>query len=277
MIRKYALLILVLPLAALLTVTPAQAQVGDDMCIQCHDGIQTAVAKTVHVQANGVSCESCHGNGDTHVDDMTADTIRSFRDPNPEMIRESCGQCHVDMHPIASSHLQEGESCLSCHNMAHSMAFMDGKKEPERALVNETSTDLCFDCHSGIRAKTSRPYHHPDDDFEIGCVQCHNPHATRSDQLGHRMDDRCGSCHPEVSGPFMYVHLGTEQDGCDTCHDPHGSTQPNLLNRHSTRVLCLSCHTDTPAFHDQTDPLYRQCTACHSAVHGSNVNNLLME
>jgi hypothetical protein len=51
--------------------------------------------------------------------------------------------------------------------------------------------------------------------------------------------------------------------------------------------LCLSCHSQTggprtygsqpPSFHDLTLPRYRNCTTCHTAVHGSNLSPQLLK
>ena len=71
----------------------------------------------------------------------------------------------------------------------------------------------------------------------------------------------------------MYVHLGTQYRGCVECHTPHGSPYPNLLNRSTVRFLCLSCHANTPEFHDMSNPRFSNCTACHPAIHGSNASD----
>jgi len=257
--------------------TPAAANVGDDACMECHEDTAAAVMKTVHVAANGVSCESCHGSGDAHIEDPMPENIRTFGSLNADEIIHTCGTCHVDMQPIKSSHFGEGKACLNCHNEGHGAAFVESGQVANRNLVNDISSGLCTDCHTDVRTRMNRPYSHPMNDYDNTCVGCHNPHQTRTDMLGQRMNETCATCHPTQNGPFMFEHLGTRNEGCGGCHEPHGSTHPNLLNRHTTQILCISCHTDTPAFHDQADPRYRQCTACHSAIHGSNISHLLME
>jgi len=44
----------------------------------------------------------------------------------------------------------------------------------------------------------------------------------------------------------------------------------HLLVRQPVALLCYQCHTDTPPTHVQ--PTYRDCTRCHSSIHGSNTD-----
>ena len=249
----------------------AQAAIDSDVCMDCHEDTVTAVMKTVHVEANMVSCESCHGSAENHIEDPMIDNIGSFSTMDADAIQQVCGSCHADQQPIKSSHYGIGSACLNCHNAGHADTIAN------RAMLNDISGELCLDCHKDVRARMNRPYSHPMDDYDNTCIGCHNAHESRTEQMGNRMDETCATCHPGKNGPFMFEHLGGANTGCGECHEPHGSTHPNLLNRHDTRILCLSCHTDTPVFHDQTDLRYRQCTACHSAIQGSNINHLLME
>ena len=224
-----------------------------------------------------MDCETCHGPGDTHMEDPSPENIRSFRTTSAKEIVSTCGKCHTSMHALKSSHLSTGRACLECHTLGHTTAFTEQNQQPQQSLLKDVSSDLCTRCHAPIRAKMNRPFHHPSDEHDNVCLSCHNPHETRAELTRKAVDTKCASCHPEAGGPFMFVHLGTQNNGCSECHDPHGSTNANLLNRHTTRFLCLSCHTDTPTFHNQADPKFRQCTACHSAIHGSNMNKLFME
>ena len=256
---------------------PVLGNVGNDACLECHDGVAAAIARTPHTMANRVSCEACHGAGDAHMEDPSPANIQTFKKSSAKQVMATCGKCHSGMHALMSSHMSNGQACLECHSLGHSSAFTEDGKRPERALLKDVSSNLCTRCHATQKAKMNRPFHHPSDDFDNACLSCHNPHETRAELQRKAVDDKCSTCHPEAGGPFMYVHLGTQNNGCAECHDPHGSTNSNLLVRNTTRFLCLSCHTDTPDFHNQADPKFRQCTACHSAIHGSNMNKLFME
>ncbi|NOZ14231.1 MAG: hypothetical protein GXO69_11435 [Acidobacteria bacterium] len=256
---------------------PVLGDEGNNSCLECHDSVQASIARTPHTFANHVSCEACHGPGNAHAKDPSANNIRSFKNSSAKEIVATCTKCHSDKHPLLSSHLSNGQACLECHSLGHSPVFTDNGKRPERRLLKNISAKLCTRCHAGEKAKMNRPYHHPSDPFGNVCLSCHNPHKTKIELRQNKVDKKCSTCHPETGGPFMYVHLGTQNRGCSECHDPHGSTNPNLLNRNTTRFLCLSCHSDTPDFHNLADPKFRQCTSCHSAIHGSNTSAVFLE
>ncbi len=256
---------------------PVLGNVGNDSCLECHDGVAAAIARTPHTMTNRVSCEACHGAGDAHAKDPSPDNIRSFKGISAKQVVSTCNRCHSDKHALMSSHLSNGRACLECHSLGHSTPFTDDGRRPKRALLKDVSSSLCTRCHAPQKAKMNRPFHHPSDDFDNVCLSCHDPHESRAELQRKAVDGKCATCHPEAGGPFMYVHPGTQNDGCSECHDPHGSTNPNLLNRSTTRFLCLSCHTDTPEFHNMADPKFRRCTSCHSAIHGSNSNAKFLE
>jgi predicted CXXCH cytochrome family protein len=80
-------------------------------------------------------------------------------------------------------------------------------------------------------------------------------------------------------GPFLYSHDVVIVDGCASCHVVHGSPNRHLL-RHQTQVnLCYECHSGsvTPGWHSAPRFLNEKCTACHTAIHGSNTNPLFLE
>ena len=84
---------------------------GKAACLSCHEEL----AKSPHV-TKAVSCETCHGPGQAHVEDwehakLTVDTSR-----------EACGRCHNaivarrDNFPQVDLKTHEpGKPCVSCH------------------------------------------------------------------------------------------------------------------------------------------------------------------
>ena len=80
------------------------------------------------------------------------------------------------------------------------------------------------------------------------------------------------------------------REGCTTCHNPHGSINRQLLVERDNN-LCLKCHAQiqgqdpfsTQSFYigkiNHADFVRRgTCwsAGCHTAVHGSNVNPLML-
>ena len=97
--------------------------------------------------------------------------------------------------------------------------------------------------------------------------------------------EACVKCHPDKGGPFAFPHAPVNIEGCETCHAPHGSTNTRLLRRPVVYTLCLECHNGVPPFgregtgviaqsaiHNMFDPRFRNCTACHVRIHGSNAD-----
>ena len=123
----------------------------------------------------------------------------------------------------------------------------------------------------------------------MSCTSCHDPHGiaragalkpTRGGELP------CLSCHAEKRGPFVFNHVNGVAGDCLTCHESHGSSNPKRLIRARVDLLCLECHSpitpgvlgsQPPSFHDLRVPRYRNCTTCHTAVHGSNRSPALLK
>jgi len=274
---KKALPILILIAGVILFGQPsvtAAERIGDDMCLGCHDTLLPALQRTPHYSVNSVECEDCHGPGSDHMEDPSPENIISFRQQAGREITDICKSCHTEFH-TGSSHYEEQRSCLSCHDMWHSDATVSDDPTPNVHLVKSKTESLCTTCHQKVAHDFMKPYRHKQVLFANVCLNCHNPHQSERELRARQIERKCITCHPDAGGPFVYVHLGTRHEGCLECHVPHGTPNPNLLTRPDPRFLCLSCHTDVPAFHDQTDPRYRQCTSCHTAVHGSNVSRKL--
>ena len=89
----------------------------------------------------------------------------------------------------------------------------------------------------------------------------------------------CESCHFEKVGPFVYDHGTLLPDGCASCHEVHASTNRHLLRHDSQVNLCYECHNAnvTPGWHSASRFVNQKCSACHSAIHGSNTNQFFLE
>lgn len=277
--KKYIITVFILLVASgmLFAAAAEKGFAGTDTCLVCHDGVKAKIDKTPHRLDNAVQCENCHGPGQKHADDPTAENINGFRNVTAKKVLEVCSFCHTDRHIGLTSHYEVGEACLNCHDLWHTEEAGTKSPIPPRYLLKNQTADLCYTCHTQVRSDFMKPYHHQTSTFANRCVSCHDPHQTLREIRTRRIDSKCATCHPEMAGPFVYVHLGTDSRGCMECHVPHGGPNPNLLARHEARFLCLSCHTNVPQFHNQADPKYRQCTSCHAAIHGSNFNPKFME
>jgi DmsE family decaheme c-type cytochrome len=272
---------------------PAEAAlVGSQACLDCHEEIGQAFSKTMHGLAfskdgsgGALTCESCHGPGSAHVE--AAD---------PALIINPAKQDQFDGQPLCltchntamfdgwafSGHNTSDVNCTSCHKVHTDIDHAMKKQMPE----------LCYDCHSDVRASFFMPSHHPVKEGKLECLDCHGIHGgggrLTQDNTGREM---CFSCHPEKEGPFVYEHAPAMED-CGLCHTPHGSVANNLLTQNEP-VLCLNCHAmhfhatiegiDGP-FTVPHDPsrngvstpdgwkkgMLTKCTQCHSEIHGTD-------
>ena len=141
---------------------------------------------------------------------------------------------------------------------------------------DETTVALCYRCHPAVRSTFALPEHHKVPEGVVSCIDCHQPHGTSERSLLRDTEQRtCFRCHGEVEGPFIFEHIGLTLEGCGSCHEPHGSANRHLLRYQQVAQLCYQCHAVTPASHVQ--PSYRDCTRCHTAIHGSNSQAFFLE
>ncbi len=262
----------------------------------------------------GQSCESCHGPGTKHGEAAEAKFILNHVNAPSREADASCLSCHKNQSThagrISGSHAKVQVSCVSCHSVHHSvkdsslpmMRDLSAKAPSAFAkLALPTSraskiTELCSSCHASAWASFQRPHTHPISQGAMSCVDCHNPHGT-SRPFGLNTTARttnsepgCFKCHADKRGPFTFEHAPMRMEGCSACHENHGSANPRILNRAEVSHLCLECHSNVPAasnrsgtlgtvatgFHDLRLPAYRNCTSCHSKVHGSHINRDLL-
>ena len=251
-------------------------------CVQCHQEYirkfaQTKMGRTL---PNG-GCEDCHGPMSKHLEAprQQPPLVVSFTKTGGLTAAQKssvCTQCHQDGIQInwqMSQHALAGNTCTNCHNI---MAVND----PVRNRA--TQPQVCFKCHQDKRATINLRSHHPIRDGKVVCSDCHNPHGSPGPyQLAkNSVDETCYQCHPEKRGPFLWEHQPVRED-CTNCHNPHGSNQPRMLKVRQP-FLCEQCHGE--AYHPATlysgtgippngaaqQLLGRQCTNCHSMIHGSN-------
>lgn len=286
----------------------ADDYVGSESCKACHEDQFKSVAATKHGKLANLeswkgkvqNCEGCHGAGKAHVEGGGDKTkIISFKDKDPKQISESCLTCHAGKEEHNNfrrgDHWRNNVGCTDCHT-AHgpmhgefkigSTTLVNSASElnPAPAMLKTNEQSLCIACHSEVKSHFSKPFRHKVLEGTMKCSDCHNAHGgfeTKQTRLAVGTDASCVKCHTDKQGPFVFEHAPIKVEGCAACHTPHGSANPRLLKRHQVRQLCLECHsgiTDqlsdgpTGGPHDQRTLLQRNCTACHTMIHGSNAS-----
>lgn len=297
--------------AAVPSSTPDPANyVGSETCQACHEDQFKAYARTKHSKLPEVEgwkdrargCESCHGPGKAHIEDATDKTkIISFKNKSSKEISETCLGCHSGNEGHNNfrrgEHWRNNIGCTDCHT-SHSTSSdkpragsatlidlsMNGDPAPKMLKANEQQ--LCISCHSEVKSHFNKPFRHKVMEGVMKCSDCHNAHGgfeSKQTKLAVGSDVACVKCHSDKQGPFVFEHAPLKTEGCAACHTPHGSSNPRLLKRHQVRQLCLECHSGiteqlsdgpTGGPHDQKTLLQRNCTACHTMIHGSNSSNV---
>jgi DmsE family decaheme c-type cytochrome len=258
----------------------ASGYAGSESCALCHAAVTDKFPNNPHAKlalehgGKGVSCESCHGPGQAHVDsggDVTK--IRQLSKASAKMVDQTCLGCHASSHPnfLRSPHAKAGVSCLGCHSVHNPGS--------EEHLLKAEQPKLCFTCHTDVKPSFSQPFHHKVNEGLIKCSDCHDPHGTfGNNNLKSTADQNmiCTKCHTETRGPFVFEHAAVKAEGCLGCHTPHGSQNARLLNVPNINQLCNQCHSpvanDTVHGQGAGSAAVQPCVSCHVMIHGSNVN-----
>jgi DmsE family decaheme c-type cytochrome len=272
---------------------------GSQVCRTCHPNIWATFYRNPHqksvvdsrLQPAQQGCESCHGPGQNHIENMGGKTtIRAFSLMEPKQVLDACLTCHTQTLSRAnirrSQHSNAGVVCTSCHSIH--------QPQTPKALLFKRQADLCYTCHAEVRAQFSMPFKHRVNEGFMNCSDCHNPHggnpptwrtASRPRMMEQALsnEEPCLKCHIDKRGPFVFEHPAVRVDGCESCHNVHGSANARLLKRPTVFAVCLECHNGTPGFgrtgqgiltqtsgHNMSDPRFHNCTSCHIRVHGSN-------
>ena len=182
---------------------------GSEACADCHE--ESGVVREGYHR--NLSCETCHGPAQAHVDDPME--VK----PRIQRMREFCVRCHLynpsrptgfpQINPTAHNPLK---ACIGCHNP-------HDPKPP-------TTPRECEGCHAEIaRTKALSPH------VLLECTTCHRTPE------GHRVSPRearaaipgdrafCGKCHADdasiVETPKISMTEHGEKYLCWQCHYPH--------------------------------------------------------
>ncbi len=259
----------------------AGGYVGDEICLECHDEMESRYLKSLHSRAwesmgmADAGCESCHGPGEEHADDPEPDNISSFSNKSVVEVKaynSACLNCHVRNEKISlwdmSQHEKFDISCATCHPMHEGYS-----------PISETP-EACYQCHTRVKVHANMQARHPIREGKVTCKDCHNPHGTNVDDMivAESLNELCYRCHGEKRGPYVWEHPPVEEN-CAECHAPHGSRHKGMLTQ-KVPTICNRCHqvVHRPPYGAESgfkgsspNSRYyaRGCLTCHQNVHGS--------
>ncbi len=183
---------------------------GAAICSQCHEKQQEMKKAGYH---RDLSCESCHGAGQKHVDNPTE--VK----PTSPTKRDYCGYCHTynSSRPTGFPQINPDthnprKPCITCHNPHNPKP-----PQPPRS---------CAACHAQIERTKAASYH-----ALVACTVCHTTpekHKTEPRVVSPTKPDKrefCGKCHAEGAGakgvPTVDMATHGEKYVCWQCHYPH--------------------------------------------------------
>jgi hypothetical protein len=198
-------------------------------CLNCHASGLRAVAGTVNgyespaFAAEGVSCERCHGPGETHVARMkSGDRKQGSGIVNPAKLavakRDSvCAQCHL-------------ESVIRIAKAGIGTGYTPGK-----ALFDSTAAFLWSNGASRLAANShfeqvARSACWRRSDGKMWCGTCHDAHSAAAVPR-----ERCVICHT-VSAPACSAPAQKRQAANDDCIGCHMPSKPIATVQHAAQT-----------------------------------------
>ena len=269
--------------------------VGTQTCLECHDDQWASFRMSVHYQSEGEgewagnACESCHGPGSEHVESggETPVIFSSLGESSADTKSNQCLACHganeSSYHFRSSDHIKGTIACSDCHK-PHAGARYNNLQAPIAGartddLDYRAGQEACLRCHKEIQTDVNLNERHRINEGMVKCADCHNQHgrATRT-ELGGFKYDTCVECHTDKEGPWVWEHLSNRVEGCTACHTPHGNVNRHMLTHQNVGELCYSCHVLVAGFHQPGTRFANDanCTNCHAAIHGSNINEFFL-
>ena len=226
------------------------------MCADCHS---TNLQRNFNLAAGAyetsfseidVSCETCHGPGEAHVQKAQSGTYDSASSgltatlSAPHQQVETCAPCHSRRRIVYPNHIA-GNVFLDHYEpelLEEELYFADGQIRDEVYVYGSF-------LQSQMYAEG------------VVCADCHDPHTTRLKFEGNAL---CGQCHEATTyDTFEHIRHPQESEGaqCVDCHMPERTymvvdprrdhsfkiPRPDLSARTGAPNVCQGCHADRSA------------------------------
>ena len=256
---------------------PDAARSAEALCLPCHvsgytlalrddGGVDMSFEDEPGWQDDGVSCERCHGPGESHLFSMSASDVVQPGLLDSARANEVCAQCHSRTegahsglpHPFGEERPFQPGEWLEDTTLSAPQAWPSGAAAAGHMQHNELLDNL-----------------HGPTGADLRCVDCHEVHgehgAVRPSLLRATVDDNalCEGCHLQLSfdgdtwtaaehmGHRFYDPSGAQEAGrCVLCHMPATATDAGWCEQtgsgslSSHRFEALSPQHTVDAFED---------------------------
>ena len=168
------------------------------ICAECHAQSHNSTMLTAHGannDANGGSCQTCHGDATLHLKDPTKNkpvNALTAKDATPAQKTAVCMTCHAGQRQLSAwasgVHKKYDVSCVDCHAIHGSQAGANFKNVKAGAFAaapyvttqRQLAYKACIACHRDQRGEIVKPSHHPIIEGKVACHDCHDPHGSLS-------------------------------------------------------------------------------------------------
>jgi len=257
---------------------------GTKTCLKCHMKDARAFFRSQHYQWQGEAPQVIDSNGQklgkiNTINDFCTNPMSNWigevHNSRGEVLSKGCSKCHAGLGKLPSTEMSreqlENIDCLICHASGYRRDLYptdDGGWEWRPILwknqegmdsvskrISMPKRSMCLRCHSGSGggpnfkrgdleyelADPEREFdvHMSSDGADLTCVDCH---AGEDHRVKGRGVDLAGTDMPDA-------RLTCDNDDC------HGAAPHDVLvlDRHTERVYCTTCHIPTFAKSDPTD------------------------
>jgi Flp pilus assembly protein TadD len=202
-------------------------------CLYCHvqhyDSVSNSVNRfrdPIHKTQLAIGCERCHGPGQLHADERSADTWKdhAIKDidtsiVNPAHLSESlqmsiCAQCHLSgKERVIRRGRQESEFRPGLPFEQFATAFL---AHPDAPFRNKAVSH--FDQSSLAKCRTSAG-------TKLLCTSCHDPHQSPEEDAAQPFyNKQCIECHIDRGCNAPLETRQAKNDSCIDCHMPRSSS-----------------------------------------------------
>lgn len=234
------------------------SQNWNTMCASCHStnlhknyDTKTDIYKTSYSVIN-VSCESCHGAGQKHLNYINGEDYKSGERLKGSFMKlaknsgqleqiNTCAPCHARVTEISPKHIDSKEIMDNYIPQIPDTEFFeaDGQVDDEDYIYTSFLQSKMFS--QGVK-----------------CSNCHNTHSTKLKKAGNQTCIQCHVPQKYDTQKHTFHKSGTPGSLCVSCHMPgkiymgndlrHDHSfrvpRPDLSVKYGTPNACSNCHKD---------------------------------